>query len=52
MKYRKGELTFYKSSTPKELKEIIKMDTENKKYVDQFLKEFKYNYVAKKWNKI
>lgn len=51
MKYRKGELAFYKSSLPKELKKYSGKFSENKEYLDLFLKEYEYNYVEKKWVK-
>lgn len=51
MKFRKGELTFLKGSTPKELKQYTKEYSENEKYVKEFLKHYKYNYVKKIWKK-
>lgn len=51
MRYRKGELLFLKSSLPKELRKYSKEHPENKEYVDQFLTEYEYNYVQKKWQK-
>lgn len=47
MKYRKGELNFYKSSLPKELRKYAKQHPENQEFVDAFLKEYEYNYVTK-----
>ncbi len=51
MKYRKGELTFYKGMLPKELRKYLKGHAENKAFVDEFLKEYEYNYVKKEWKK-
>lgn len=46
---RKGELVFYKSSSPKELKKYIKNHPENQEYVEEFLSRYRYNYVKKTW---
>ena len=51
LKYRKGELNFYKSSLPKELKKYMKTHDKNVKYVEQFLDEYVFNYVKKSWKK-
>lgn len=51
MKYRKGELNFYKSSLPKELRKYAKQHPENQEFVDAFLSEYEYNFVQKKWTK-
>ncbi len=51
LKYRKGELKFYKDSTPKELKKYLKDHPTNKKYVEKFLDTYIYNYVKKEWRK-
>jgi hypothetical protein len=51
LRYRKGELNFYKSSLPKELKKYLRGHPENAKYVEQFLDEYEYNYVKKVWKK-
>lgn len=51
LKYRKGELVFYKSSLPKELRKYIKEHPESKEYIEQFLEEYDYNYSQKKWEK-
>lgn len=50
-KYRKGELLFYKSSLPKELKKYLKDNPTCEKYVTQFLNDYTYVYTKKKWEK-
>jgi hypothetical protein len=51
LRYRKGELAYYKSSVPKELKKYLKAHPDNAKYVEQFLGMYEYNYVKKRWLK-
>lgn len=51
IKYRKGELAYYKSSIPKELKKYLKAHPDNKKYIEQFLEMYEFNYVKQKWVK-
>ena len=51
IKYRKGELAYYKSSIPKELKKYLKAHPDNKKYIEQFLETYEFNYVKQKWVK-
>lgn len=51
MRFRKGELNFYKGMTPKELKKYIQIFKANKKYVDYFIENYRYNYVKKVWIK-
>lgn len=51
IRYRKGELNFYKSSLPKELKDYVKNNPENKEYINNFLETYRYNYVSEKWVK-
>ena len=50
-KYRKGELAYYKSSIPKELKKYLKAHPENTKFIEQFLEMYEYNYVKKSWHR-
>jgi len=52
MRYRKGELTFYKGMSPQELQKYIKKFPKNKTYVQDFEQNYKYNYVLKRWRKM
>lgn len=51
IKFRKGELVFYKGMLPKEFKQYEKEHPENKEYIDEFLNTYIYDYVKKKWEK-
>lgn len=51
MKFRKGELKFYKDSTPKELKDYIRANKDCKEYIEHFMELYTYNYVKKFWEK-
>ena len=51
LKYRRGELAFYKSSLPKELKKYLKEHPETKEYVEMFIEEYEYIYTKKQWVK-
>lgn len=50
-RFRKGELKFYLTSTPKEIKQYLKDNPDNTEYVEEFLKVYIYNYVKKGWKK-
>jgi hypothetical protein len=51
MRYKKGEVAFYKESSPKELREYIKIFPDIEQRVDFFLEEYQYNYVKLVWHK-
>lgn len=52
MGLKKGEKGFYKGSTPKELREYIKMFPELEERIDAWLEDYRYNYVKETWHKI
>jgi len=51
IRFRKGELQFYKGCTPKEIKKYLKNHPENEQYVTKFLDNYTYNYVKQEWRK-
>jgi len=51
VKYRKGELKFYKKLLPHELNEYINEHPENTEYIKKFLQNYKFNYRQNKWKK-
>ena len=50
-KFKRGELTFYKTHLPKELLEFIKENPEYEERVNNFIKLYKFNYVKNEWSK-
>ena len=51
MKFKKGELSFYKKHNPRELKKIYKQFPENRNMIEYFCKIYEYSWVQKKWTK-
>ena len=49
IRFRKGELNFYKSGTPKELKAYLKELPFLETFIEAFLNRYRYNYVQKEW---
>lgn len=50
-KYKRGELSFYKSSTPQELRLYLKSNPSLKEAVEYFLRNHTYNRASKSWEK-
>lgn len=50
-RFRNGELQFYLGSLPKELSKYRETHPENKKYVQRFLDQYRYDYTKKIWRK-
>lgn len=50
-RYKKGELQFYRTSTPKEIKDYLKKHPHLKESIKQFLAEHDYQYRQKTWKK-
>lgn len=51
IRYRKGELKFYKSMDEKDLETYVTKFPENTEYVKKFLQTHKYNWVKKEWQR-
>lgn len=51
MRFKKGELNFYKDSTKLELQEIYKKFGDPDKHLEFFFEEYRYDYVERKWTK-
>jgi hypothetical protein len=51
MRFRKNELSYYKSLLPYELNEYVLKHPDNTEYVKKFFESYEYNYVKKKWIK-
>lgn len=51
MKFRKGEIKFYKGLLPHELDEYAKQHPLNTDYVKAFIDEYEFNYVKNQWKK-
>ena len=49
VRYRKGELSLYKSMNPVELNEYVNKFPQNTEYVKKFLEGHRYNWVKKQW---
>ena len=49
VRYRKGELSLYKSMNPVELSEYINKFPQHTEYVKKFLEGYKYIWVKKQW---
>ena len=51
MRYKKGELDFYKKHSPKELEEIYNAIPERQQAIMQFVETYNYNFVKQTWKK-
>lgn len=49
-RFKHGQLKFYKTSTPIELRKYVKDFPDHAKMVDFFLKKYSYNYTKKRWD--
>lgn len=51
VRYRRGELHYYKNLDPIELNKYVEDHPENTEYVKKFLENYQYNWVKLQWTK-
>jgi len=51
MRFKKGELDFYKSHDPNEIEKIYNNNPNIQEHILFFVTNYKYNFVKKKWER-
>lgn len=52
MRFKKGEIDFYKKHTPKELEDMYNDIPEKQEAILKFVETYDYNFVKETWKKI